>query len=54
MHAGHQGGRRLTLSVQIGVTLKASLQFAGLLWCLHLACFHASSDGSKQSVCAVP
>ena len=27
MHAGHQGGCRLTLSVQTAITLKAGLQF---------------------------
>ena len=54
MHAGHQGGSRLMLSVQIGVTLKVGLQFPGLLWNLLFASFHAFSNGSKQSVYAVP
>ncbi len=42
MHAGHQGGCRLTLSVQIGVALKVVLQFPGLLCCLLFARFHVS------------
>ncbi len=31
MHAGHQGGGRLTPSVQTAVTLKAGLQFPALV-----------------------